>query len=379
MTRLALVSDCHLGNHKRHGGPVVAGLNARCEQVLAVFAAALAKAREEKCSHFIVCGDLLDTSNPAPQLLARVLDLLRRNSDSMEWQRMEVVLLMGNHEMHSTDKGDHALGCLVDYAMVITTPTVLSLDPETDLLLVPYRPGASAAEWLPDVVEGMVSENSEHVVAGAKAPKRLLAVHLGIADGDTPPWLVGAHDSISVDELAAVMEGNGIVAAFAGNWHDGCTWAEEPPVFQIGALVPTGWDNPGLAGYGGMVVYNTDNDQWVKLEIPGPRFLKLKAGDALPNDPRPQPALYVQVEVSPDDVPAQAVAMGALVASKKIAAFDIEINRAEATAMAKTAAHCARSAETFSEALAAFLRTTPIPSGVDRLAVAARTCAYLGK
>jgi len=379
MTRLAFCADIHIGNHKRFGGPTVAGMNTRCGQALGAFAAALRLAQSEKCEWFVVCGDLFDTSKPEPQLLAAVLDILRSNTDSGAYHSTHVIILLGNHDMHSTTPGDHALGCLTDHALVITAPTVVSIDPETDLLCVPFRPGEPAKDWLPDTVARMIAENTEQAAGDATASKRLLAVHMGIADADTPTWLANAPDSIVVDDLARIMDTHGIAAAMAGNWHDGCTWAEEPEIFQLGALVPTGWDNPGLAGYGGVLIYNTRDLTWHKHEVPGPRFLKLKAHEPLPSDPRPQPAMYVRVEVPHEHVPAHEAVLRDMVEKKKIAAYDIDIDHTAATAMAKTAAHVARSAETFTEALDAFLRTMPIPEKIERVAVAARVCAFMGK
>ena len=74
-----------------------------------------------------------------------------------------------------------------------------------------------------------------------------MCVHLGISDGDTPYFLDGADDSISVDRLRAVMRECGISYAFAGNWHRHQTWEADPcKVIQVGTLAPNRFSDDGL-------------------------------------------------------------------------------------------------------------------------------------
>lgn len=56
------------------------------------------------------------------------------------------------------------------------------------------------------------------------------------------------------------------------------TDAESPlVVMQIGALIATGWDNPGLYGYGTVAFWNGERLSWE--ELPGPRFCTVRSDE----------------------------------------------------------------------------------------------------
>jgi len=370
MTKLAFVADVHLGNHKRMGGKVRASLNERCRETLAVLAAAVDVAVERECDGLAVLGDLFDTTAPLPQLITETVRALQPFP-------MRLDLLGGNHEQVSLEPDDNALSPLgllshdnvwvtdVDPRVVLFGIQKRSM---TKLLLVPHRPGP-AAEWLPKVL---------HEYAGnedwMKCKHRLLGVHLGIQDDDTAHFLKGAHDSIEASVLADLCKKYSISAAFAGNWHDHRKWHQEwldqhadsasgerrarkgkgthtLDIVQCGALVPTGWDNPGVKGYGTVVIWDEGNIEIV--ELPGPRFVKpasnQEALDAIAEAEAAGCRIYV------DDIP----------------------DRAVSKAAAREAALAARSADTLDEALSAFVEKMELPDGVERGTVLAKSREYL--
>jgi hypothetical protein len=360
VTRIAFLADVHLGNHQRHGGPVRAGLNRRCREALDAFRCAVNLVDTLGCNVGVVLGDLLDYQRPEAQLLAEVQTVLRESS--VVWN-----VTLGNHEMVSTADGDHALGPLGVVANVHDRPELAVVRHDVELAVFPFRPGAPAAEWLPGALAETWPAGRPH-----QAEHAVLGVHLGVSDASTAPWLRGAHDSVDVDLLARLAAAYRVSHVFAGNWHDRRTWTvgvNDPPplrsrravcVTQLGALVPTGWDNPGVEGYGTVAVW--DGGAVELHEVPGPRFLKLRG--FTPSQVRAAAEAararghvpYVDATVGPgqaEDARAVLRALGVR--------GDVSHDAEEASAEARTAATVARSADTLDSALAGFVRAAPLP------------------
>lgn len=381
MMRLGAVADVHLGNHKRFGGDTVGSINARGRLALDTFRAAVARARVLKASHFIVAGDLIDYARPEAPLLAEVQDILRRDGGDIE----EVFLMLGNHEQVSTYEGDHALGPLAaeGHVTVVDRPMFRLLDDAgTELVLVPFQPG-HAREWLGRVVrDTLASSEGAGSSARASGGARILVLHLGIKDAKTPPWLAGASDAIDIDLLGPICEENGIDYVLAGNWHDRREWRVKAGahVLQIGALVPTGWDNPGLEGYGGLALFDRAAGL-TSEEIPGPRFVKAATKkDAQVDMAAARKAghkLFVSFDAQPDDLAELTTLVAAATERGDIVGGEVIPNQEVAIIKAKSAAFAAKSAKTLHESLDNYVRVMPLADGVSRAAVHERAKAYL--
>jgi len=65
---------------------------------------------------------------------------------------------------------------------------------------------------------------------------------------------------------------HGLKHYIAGDWHEHRKWqVNDCTVVQVGALCPTGWNNPGHTGYGSLICI-TDG-VYSRIEIKGPRFI----------------------------------------------------------------------------------------------------------
>lgn len=365
--RLFCVADVHIGNHRQHGGEVVNGLNERCRAVLGVLRAAVDEVVAQD-GVLVVCGDLYDIMRPEAQVHAETQEILL--------PAMSIVV-KGNHDSDSDEPGDHALGPLVPVATVVDRPAVYVLGEDDDrlnLLCVPFQSG-EAKNWLPDVLRALAQELRAHEDYDVEAPT-VLAVHLGIEDGRTAPFLRGAADSIKIERLLELCHSEGIDYVFAGNWHDRRRWEGKTGdgkhlcvVQQIGALVPTGWDNPGLEGYGGLAEFDTEKwhhgETQRMHEIPGPRFVKVFGGleeacAVVDDAPNPE-QLYIRITTDPDKLASVSDRFEMLQNTGKIAAASVVAASAYREAAAASAASSARNADSIDQSLEGYVRKMPLP------------------
>lgn len=336
--RIACIADLHLHNHRYAGGEVVAGVNDRCRAVLAAVEAAAAKAREEGCSALIVLGDVFDTPRPLPQQLVAF-------HEAFGTFLGRVILLVGNHDRVSDEPGDHALGPLVPWATVVERPRLLDFGLES-VLCLPFdtRP---VLEWLP-------GELTRH--AGA----RVVCGHFGLyerAQLSAQPWLAEAHDAVAVEDLAPLLAECGVEQLAVGNYHGARSWSLcGVQLLQVGALVPTGWDNPGQRGYGGVQVIELGCKPH-RHELPGLRFVVVHSEAELAQQQHEARVvgnqLHVDWRCAPEEfLAAQLVAERGRETGTRI---EVHVERKHAERRALQAAVAARSTSSLGEAASAYV------------------------
>ena len=367
--KIRFVADVHIGNHKRHGGEMTAGVNDRCRRVLDVLEHAA-----EGVEQLVVLGDLFDTSNPTPQVLAATFEALQRPGS----QRRRVQLLVGNHDMVSTTYGDNALAL---FAVIqgprdgvrfdVTEDSEIYRDPAAPLFLLPFRP-EPVEEWFANEVTALAAR-----FGASRDQAPILCFHAGVRDHNTPRYLWSAPDSLDVDFLFDVMRSCGSKLAVCGNWHNHRVWKrDDMTVVQVGALVPTGWDNAG-PDYGHVVDVLADGAVRIGHTLPGPRFLSLTAAEARDwsGPPAKADGCYVRVQLQPGEAfDAQEFASREGVVALEVvqAGEDTEAQEAEA-------AEAARTGDTLEGSLRDYVQTMPLESGVDRAAVELKVLNYLGR
>lgn len=375
--RIGIIADVHLGNHRRMGGPVEAGLNRRARQGVDVLRRAAFWAYERKCDELVVAGDLFDSARPEPQLIAAAMSALREGPN--------VLILKGNHDSVSDADGDHALGPFREGAegqFVVFDRPARWPGKHGELLLVPFRSG-DAREWLPAALDEAIGE------VGRPIPLSLF-LHLGIADGDTPAWLQGARDSVAVDDLEKMCRARGIAFAGAGNWHNPGSWdGDGVKIAQVGALCPTGFDNEGL-DYGRLAVWDSDRRELEWHSVPGPRFVKVPAAALLrlkdsesliekglrlaKNDGCD---LYLEVAHDPGQEADAVAGLRRLMDDGVVCDGELRADSGLVAEAARGAAAAVRGAETLDAALAGYVEEMTLPDGVARADVLERARKYL--
>lgn len=283
--KTAIVADVHVGNHQVLGGSYFSGINRRCRLVLDTLHDAIGVALDEGCENFIVAGDLFDTVRPTPQIMAAVFDIFR-DFDGY------IYAVLGNHSFVSEADGDHALGPLGSLPRCGVCDSPFCLDDYIGM--IPYRPGP-AIDWLPSAFKEAFSQ------CESIKKSRIVVTHLGLRDEEIckqRPWLQSVDDAVSVDFLASLCRDHNVSCVYAGNWHNERYFERTLPgkggkgtkaieMIQIGALCPTGWNNPGLGGYGGLEIWEPGKKRQ-RIEIPGPRFIDF-VPDKIPEEYWPPP------------------------------------------------------------------------------------------
>lgn len=371
---IAFIADVHVGNHALFGGPIKCGINSRCQYVLDALTAA-AKISEELDALLYVCGDLLDSAKPLPQIIRAVQEALPST---------RAAILMGNHEAVSTDSGDNALAPLIPVATVIDKPTVrFDLANGHELWSVPSHPGP-VSQWFPGTLETLEVGSRRGPVRGLPAPRtRILAIHLGIFDEDTSEHMRRANDAIGVDALRKLCAKHEIKVVFAGNWHKLQAWGLDGGVgiYQCGALVPTGFNNLGLAQYGHVLIYDTKTKLVRRQTVPGPRFMKVHSVDELHvcQAIEPDTRLFVCGEASGEELDHLRDALEAAKESGRIYRVMTQMSRAGRARIADKVATSTREAATVTAAVASWCRAaaSAMPAGVEVADVAEAIAQYL--
>lgn len=370
--KIALIADVHVGNHKRFGGPVRSGINERAALVIDVLGKAKQEAVANGCTALVVLGDLYDHSKPEPQIITAVQQALCANDGC------PVYMLLGNHDQHSDAAGDHALGPHGGRAYLVEQPAVLPMG-HTTLLMLPFHP-KPAGQWLQENVERWAAQLGKR---SAGDGSRVLLLHAGVWDDNTPDFLKGANDAVSVDALTEAAERLECSWVFCGNWHNRQLWQDtgRPSILQVGSLCPTGWDNPGLKGYGTLAIFDTRSSALLVREIMGPRFLVLHSAEELAGiQQRPGESLYVQVPTSPEQ---RASVVGLVESARQMGRIhqgEVVIDGRKAKTELADAARTVRSAASLDEALSGYVGKMPLEEplqDVDRAEVQARASRLL--
>lgn len=248
---VAFIGDVHLHNHRKFGGETHSGLNHRFRLTLLALHEAIEVA-SAKADVVCVLGDVFDTVRPTPQMIAATRDMLSGNT--------EIIIVAGNHDKASEEFGDNAVRVLEsDNVRVVDNHPTLLLMAHFNLLLAPYRAGTATSWLLQDI------KDAEETLSSRQGAPLVVGTHAGLIDDSTPPWLLHAEDAVSIDALPPDTY------VVAGNWHQ---FRQMGNKVQIGAIVPTGFDNPSTIGqqadpYGAVMLLGKS---MAFTHVTGPRF-----------------------------------------------------------------------------------------------------------
>jgi len=380
----AFVADCHIGNHARHGGPLIDGLNRRGRESVAALRRAVQLAKERRCWAFVVCGDLFHVPRPEPAIIRAVQDVFR------EADPMKVLLIPGNHDMPdaTATSGNTAMAPLFDPAVVGANVDVVREArwihyPGVSVMAIPFwgadPMSAHVAATMEHLTDPERDGRDQHGAPGTKSlegadPIRVAAIHVGLWDGDdAAPWQRKARDGMEGEALLNLMRQGKIDVSFVGNYHEHRMWiggADSPKhpkrlACQVGTLAPHGHGDGGVLGRGLMGFLEHDGEVTMAL-VPGPRFVTVVDPKELPAGGEDGFAYYVRARGA-----AAAAFRGKDLAALGIyAAFEIEAEAPSVEAELDAAeGRRAPRAETDEGAIEGFVGGMVLPDGLDRAKV----------
>lgn len=351
--RVLFVADIHAGSHRGFAVPTQRpGVNSRLAMALEVLTNAGAQTKPDDT--IVILGDLFDTDKPSPQVITSVLQVLNGFPGTS-------LCLRGNHDSSTPREGDNALGPLSEAGhLVVEVPRVLVYG-DTLLVLLPFNP-APPIEWVPATLAALRPEIERH----SGAHHLIVGSHFGISDAETPDFL--SHGALPIDTAFALCSEYTAVAWLSGDWHTRKVWERGGvTVAQVGALVPTGFDNPGLTGYGSLWTF--DGTRLYYEEMAGPRFVKYKSAAVAVADHRETCAptqRFAQVTVSAGEVEAATAALTAAVSEGRLGGFVVVENRNEAVENAGETAAYVATATSFDAALERSVERLTLGEGVSR-------------
>ncbi len=308
---------------------------------------------------FIVLGDLFDHHAPTPALIRATQDAFDQGGCGRAFA------IPGNHDQSTDTPGDNACSPLWIADCVDRTRVIV--DGDTAALLVPF--GAPVA----DTLEAAALKAAQ-VEAWSAKPIRVVLGHFGISLDSDPPYLQGAGDAISAEDLRTFCEAHDVDGVAAGNWHLRRDFSvkDGPAIVQVGALAPTGWDNPGWNGYGTVTVWDEEALAWHATTLPGPRFVRhVPSPDEL--DKHRDCAIYARVDATPDDV----VPTRERLAGLDLAGYEVRVVDPAGEKAAQEAAAAVRTVELLGEALGRYVAAMPVPEGVTRAELLQAATSYL--
>lgn len=372
--KIAFVADLHIGNHKAMASPGVNGINTRCQETLEQLRRAVEVANKESAA-LAILGDLVDTATPKPQILTEITRIL-------SGCKADVHILKGNHDSVSSAEGDHALGTLGLHPGITVhekTNCIWLEGTKTWLWFIPFRAGP-ASTWFKKDVDELSSLFEQRLGRGlARGRENVVCVfHLGVSDGDTKHYMRGHDDSITVAELVSIAKKHKKIKKFVcGNWHNRQRWERKRPnleILQVGALCPTGWDNPGVEGYGGVAVLDGLTMKLKMHETGGPRFTSYVGMSNLESATKDE---YVEVLTPSEDREEVSSILKALQSSGKIRGYRLKVDNTKEKASAKRAASSTRSADNIQAALENYVKHMSTHEGVAKKEVLNKCREYL--
>lgn len=359
---IGCVADVHIGNHAILGGDYNVGMNRRCWQTVEVFEAAVQDAIDRCCDAFIVAGDLFDNPKPLPPMIAAVQAALEQAS-----RCMRVIVMVGNHDLVSVDPIHHGLGPLWQCADIVDSPASFALG-NVQIDCVPFYPG-DAKRWL-----------LKHTIKHSGNGRRVLFTHAGIGTDRTPKYL-RTDDHVHLEQLRDLADDCNYDLIAAGHWHDYNRWLHgECTIVQCGALVPTGWDNPGDV-FGSLLLYDTDARTLDAVSLPGPRFVQCTVADSVSVTARLRDMqeqgqqVYLRIVAKIDERAAAKQMLDNALSTELAVAGQVVPDRDESREVSGKAAAAARNAGAMSDKLAAWIDA--METDADRSAVLAKAKAYL--
>jgi len=271
--RFLTIGDLHLGKGLDVGKPATPGsLPSRTQDRLNLLSWCLQKAQEHKATHLVFTGDVFEDVKPDYSLVELLFKFLNQCND----QKLQVVIVVGNHELRRTGTQYFTVLDLVTSAnfthvQVVKDLKILDLDSNTQLLLIPYRERGS---FDTDINTEAVTRCSAWIQAGIAsmtAPQRVAVGHLTLQGS----LYVGDEISDLARELIMPFEAfSGLDYVWMGHVHKPQVLQESPYLAHVGSLDISDFGETDQTKI--VVLFDTETKKMVNIPVPTRNFRKIQ-------------------------------------------------------------------------------------------------------
>lgn len=230
--RFLVIGDLHLGKGLDIGKPALAGnLPSRIQDRINLLDWCLLQAEEHQADTLILTGDIFEDVKPDYSLVEILFQFLNKC-------KQQIIIVVGNHELKRTGSQYFTVLDLVSSAnfphcQVVKDLTVLDLDSNTQMLLLPYRErGSFQTDSNPEAVARCATW-IQAGVASMTASQRLAVGHLTLQGA----LYVGDEVSDLARELVMPWSAfDGLSRVWMGHVHKPQVLSEQPYLAHVGSL-----------------------------------------------------------------------------------------------------------------------------------------------
>ena len=254
--KILFLGDTHFGNHRQFGGPIVAGINRRCQELLDAVEREVRRVQQlhPDLGAVVQVGDFFDQARPSAAIVDASIRMMKGFPD-LEWH-----ILKGNHDMATFD-APSAVAPLghVPGIRVYEQPKLVRIG-SMKFGMIPYI----------DHSASVAMHQSKHVLSQADT----LVMHYGVVREPTRP------DQIGVDQVNGIWKQYAVSMTsphrygniISGHEHGERSAGEYDMAIGLGSFADLDWSATRFS-WPTLLILDSESGALDHLEIEGPAFV----------------------------------------------------------------------------------------------------------
>jgi DNA repair exonuclease SbcCD nuclease subunit len=252
--RILIWSDLHAHTFSAYSTILPNGMNSRLADCISCVQQVREYALENDITEILFLGDLFhERRHINVQAFNAVYDEIVK----FKQLKLDLYMLVGNHDQASRDGTTHSLHGLYDKAHVIGEPKWISTKSGISILGIPYMEDK-------EQIKSLISQAPKYT------KNRLFLGHLGVQGMRVGSDFVYSNPfDVSVDDLSCSEFDRG----FMGHYHEAMQEISSNFMY-VGAPLQHSWSDVGQER--GFLVYDLDSDEVTMVPLKAPKFIQVK-------------------------------------------------------------------------------------------------------
>jgi len=306
----AFVADIHFHNWPNFRRVSSSGLNSRLEDIVDVMIKIAEKSKVVEVSHIFLLGDVFHSRTKLDMdVVSTAVNCVKTMKDI---SGAEIVILLGNHDIHASNQNVHILKIFEPFCTVIDKPGVYPFA-KTDVFALPYIDNAV-----------QLKKHIRHLGIRAQesdAPCKIMISHNGLNKALVGPNEFFIEDPVTVEETNPEL----FNICLYGHYHKHQQLGDN--VFYVGSPLQHTFGERGDDK--GFVTYHTSTHQSEFIAVDSPKFVQCSPENAKEEIAKGN---YVKVELGSDEEKAEYLADADLKAlpfvdnSEEDAEYDVRLD-----------------------------------------------------